>query len=129
MNEIPRSREFSRRVSLALAGSIVLKHTDRFTQGIPDTSVTWARVTSWWEHKILRDDKIQGREVQNEMMRRLERCGLAHYVLFAPSFTTIVKPSAIVDGRLVSKEIEVLKGWEDTVEFVRALHVQHAPRF
>lgn len=34
-----------------LPGAVVYRHEDTFTAGIPDVSVTWEGVTSWWEVK------------------------------------------------------------------------------
>ncbi len=34
-----------------MPGAVVFRHEDQFTGGIPDISVTWAGITTWWEVK------------------------------------------------------------------------------
>lgn len=37
-----------------LRGSKVVKHSDRFTTGVPDITVSWLGITAWLEDKYLR---------------------------------------------------------------------------
>lgn len=38
----------------ALRGSEVIKHSDRFTAGVPDISISWIGFTNWIEDKVIR---------------------------------------------------------------------------
>lgn len=126
MNELTRTRKLVQDLSSGLNGSVVIKHTDSHTQGVPDISVTWAGITSWWEAKLIKKNKIIGREVQNEMMRRMERAGLAYYVIYNDKGEVyITSPSNVADGLILAPEsVAVGKCNEAVVGFIRQLHLR-----
>ena len=62
--------------------AVVFRHEDLFRAGVPDTSVSWRRLTSWWEFKY-GAPTIHWRGAQAAEMRRLWSCGIpAYYVVF-----------------------------------------------
>lgn len=76
-----------------LGGSVVFKHSDQLTAGVPDTSVTWRRSTTWLEVKIKRSGAITTDSLQDTNMRRLAAAGKnAFYVIFGEGSTEIVHP-------------------------------------
>ena len=51
MNEATLKRNLVKAIKSAMPGAVVFRHEDQFTAGIPDISVTWAGITTWWEVK------------------------------------------------------------------------------
>lgn len=76
-----------------LPGSVVFKHADRTTAGIPDISVTWRYTTVWLEVKLVAPD-LYNRELQDLMMQRLARTSHAYYVVYQdnPHSTKLLVP-------------------------------------
>jgi hypothetical protein len=83
-------------------GAVIYKHADKFTAGIPDTSVTWRGTTSWLEFKLLRrpaDNVIKLlSKVQLHELVKLEHAGHAWVIAFRakPHQTLIYRPGALV---------------------------------
>lgn len=74
-------------------GGVVLRHEDRFTVGIPDTSWTLRNRTHWLESKFEKRTKdtfnffeamkkFKGGAVQVETLRRLAHHGSAYFVIY-----------------------------------------------
>lgn len=82
-----------------LPGSVIFKHADRVTAGIPDLSVTWHHRTTWLEVKYA-NPKIVDHGLQNFVMKQLAISGSAYYVVYDhPEYRTlVVRPSEIEDG-------------------------------
>ncbi len=60
-----------------LRGSVVLKHADRSTTGIPDISVSWMGITGWTEMKYLRKrDTLKG-------INKVEQLVVCHQIYVA----------------------------------------------
>lgn len=80
-----------------LLGSVVFKHADRVTAGIPDISVTWRRHTIWFEVKVRREGRMYTRDLQHVNMTRLSKQGSAYYVVFDldTARSLIVRPQDI----------------------------------
>ena len=83
MNEATLKRALVKAIKTTMPGAVVFPHQDRFTAGIPDISVTWAGVTTWWEVKyspIGRNStvtKLQGYTL--EQLARQSTAGLITY--------------------------------------------------
>lgn len=77
-------------------------HTGASQRGIPDISVTWLGMTSWWEVKHL-TPTLRSSANQELMLLRLAAAGTARYVLYEHTRkmqrTGIVHPLHIRDGR------------------------------
>jgi hypothetical protein len=51
VNEGTLKRALVKAIRAAMPGAVVYRHEDTFSAGIPDISVTWQGITSWWEVK------------------------------------------------------------------------------
>ena len=51
MNEATLKGALVKAMRTTMPGAVVFRHEDRFTGGIPDISVTWAGIATWWEVK------------------------------------------------------------------------------
>lgn len=51
MKEADLKRRLVKALGSSLPGAVIYRHEDTFTAGIPDISVTWGGITSWWEVK------------------------------------------------------------------------------
>jgi hypothetical protein len=88
---------------------VVFRHEDHFTHGQPDFSVTGYGRTLWMEAKF--GDKFKTKGIQTLNLQKLEKSGLAIYVVFWYSVKTgkrtiIVSPSKIDDP---------MESWSDYV--------------
>jgi hypothetical protein len=77
---------------------VVLRHEDHFTHGQPDFSVTGYGHTLWMEAKF--GDKFKTKGIQTLTLQKLEKFGLAIYIVFWYSIklgrrTIIVSPAKI----------------------------------
>jgi hypothetical protein len=113
-----------------LPGSVVLKHTDQFTAGVPDLTVTWGWLTSWIEVKVVRAGQqgIIARGSQTLTMQQLAKVGSAWYVVYhteGSGKTFIVHPAHIYGAYWLEAERDVdgLKH-EVVAEFIKARHSQ-----
>jgi hypothetical protein len=62
-------------------GSVVIKHSDKATTGIPDASVTWNARTLWIEVKLA-DPSFTSTGLQELTCARLARAGRCTYVIY-----------------------------------------------
>lgn len=83
------------------------KHADRFTRGIPDSTFTWNRRTTWLEFKMLaggEDLHQQLDKIQLVELIQLQSAGLAWVVAFRKATrllrerTDIYSPIALLQG-------------------------------
>lgn len=115
--------EFNR----SLNGAVVLKHTDQFTSGVPDLSVTWGGATTWIEVKVVRRGHgILGRGAQTLTMQQMERAGSALYVVYHldPEQTFVVLPGMIYGEYWLSAESSRESiDHHAVVEHIRRLHL------
>lgn len=64
-----------------LPGPVILKHADGMTSGMPDVSVDFHRLTSWWEFK--HGPKIKwAHALQQLTCQRLDRATFCRVVLY-----------------------------------------------
>ena len=89
MNESSLTQSFQK--DLRDRGYFVMKHSDRFTKGVPDTSASKHGVTTWLEFKAIKLkrykrsfdwSRVIDNQVQLATMVSLERYAVAKYVLF-----------------------------------------------
>lgn len=83
MTEAKLTRNLLLIVGHELGGSVIFKHADRFTSGIPDSSIIWNSKTIWLEIKHA-NPKIKDTGIQEHTMLRLNLAspGLAWYVVY-----------------------------------------------
>jgi len=63
--------------------AVVFRHEDSLRAGIPDTSISWRGITSWWEFKYA-NPTIKWRGAQTAEMRRMWSTGIpAHFVIYS----------------------------------------------
>ena len=76
-----------------LGGSIVFKHADGMTSGIPDISVNWRKKTTWLEVKVGRGGAIKKDSLQDTNIKRLSSVmRSAFYVVYYELSTEIMHP-------------------------------------
>jgi hypothetical protein len=91
MTENEQTRRLIYGLKMLLPEAVIIKHTDMFTKGVPDFSVTEDGKTTWWEAKVI--DAQAGEDVilrpkrdvdavQWETLRRL-KCG--YLIIYTPS--------------------------------------------
>jgi hypothetical protein len=130
MNEQAVTRKLIENLATELPGSVVLKHTDQFTSGVPDLTVTWGWLTTWIEVKVVRkgQEGIIGRGAQTLTMQRLAKVGSAWYVVYHiehPGKTFIVHPAHIYGEYWLHAEREVNRvDYLVVSDFIRARHAQ-----
>ncbi len=83
--------------------AVAFKYNDRMTAGIPDLSVSWLEITSWWEMKVEKDVKhtinlstILTNKIQNEIARRLA----AQAPTFFNIYLSAQKRTLVIEARL-----------------------------
>lgn len=92
MNEASLVRNLVATLRVSFPGSIVFKHADRVTAGIPDISVTWKAKTVWLEVKYA-NPRIHSRGIQSVIINRMSGVGQnVWYVIFHKSGIYMVKP-------------------------------------
>lgn len=52
MTEGDLKRKLCKAVAQAMPGAVIFRHEDKFSAGVPDVSITWGGVTTWWEVKF-----------------------------------------------------------------------------
>lgn len=97
MTEGQLTRELIKVIERTMLSAVVLKHAERFTSGIPDMSVTWHGVTSWWECKRTPGFTLHG--LQTLTCRRLAAHGICRYIIFGAERTRIVHPNDLESWR------------------------------
>lgn len=84
------TRDLMKTIEQVMLSAVVLKHADRFTSGIPDLTVTWRGVTSWWECK---HTPFKRKGLQTLTAQRLAAHGICRYIIFDAKRTRIVHPN------------------------------------
>ena len=101
MTEASLKSDLVRILRHELRGSVVLRHEDKLTSGIPDISVTWRRMTVWLEAKFL-NPSFYSKGIQTLTLKRLASAGHCFYVLYqkeGAEFTTnIIEPYSILEN-------------------------------
>ena len=97
-----------------LPNSVVFKHSDRVTYGIPDVSVTWLGSTTWLEMKRI---AVSGAAIQHARMCQLATQGRAFYVVFQEVGSEVRTP----EGKAVFRAATD----DDVVRFLRMTHAKH----
>ena len=107
-------------------GAIVLRHEEIFRAGVPDISVTWNKVTSWWEVKHV-NPRLTGRGLQKLTCLQLSQVGICWYVIYRD--VGGLKETRIVEPRLLDS-LETPHAWPGynhgfVADFVKRKHVDH----
>lgn len=110
-----------------LHGSVVFRHEDRFTAGVPDISITWENYTTWLEVKHMKP-KFKSRGIQS--VTTLQLALTSHkcwYLLYIEDKGN--KRTMIVHPRVLIKDAyniigEMAEGFNHkfVVDFVRHTH-------
>lgn len=105
-------------------GYVVFKHSDNFTKGIPDFSVTCFGNTTWFESKLLRRHetaitRAHENKVQLEVMRLLELNGRAYYLCAQEKVVAIWLPSNLSAGREPERVISQGVNFPEIMELLR----------
>lgn len=110
MNERDCTTKLLALLAKTYPGAVIFKFADRFTANIPDLSITQDNQTAWLEVKKLKNPRgplqlSQFQLSQLEIMCRLERQGLARYVVFSDKqvgtfLPSYVKETLAMSGRL-----------------------------
>lgn len=116
----------------ALPGSVVFRHEDQFTAGIPDISVTWGGITVWIEVKLAKPS-IKGREIQLMTGVRLDGAGNCIYVVYElrdnNKKTRILKPKEIFVNRNECMLFGIVRdGWDHSLVLEHIKEIQGAYR-
>ena len=64
-----------------LRGAVILKHSERFSSGVPDVSITWQGKTSFWEFKY-GPRLVWANGLQKLTCRRLAIAGTCYVVSY-----------------------------------------------
>lgn len=123
MKEKIRLGQLCKKLREDCVGAVVMKLNDRVAKAFPDTVMTWTKKTLWLEAKHVKDEAsfqkaIKTDSLQYRMMRRLERHGLALYVIFDDTVNGayLVMPSALPSyrtshvGATKGKKSQILEG-------------------
>jgi hypothetical protein len=116
---------FCQQARAELKGFVVIRHEDRFTHGIPDTSVTGRKKTSWWEAKYA-NPHFQSKGIQELTMLRLGVAGFAFYVLYYEKGE--IRRTYIVDPPDIGKDVNSWTRYADgfnhkwVIEFIKEVH-------
>lgn len=76
MQEGQFTQKLLREIKSHIPDAVVFKFSDRITRGIPDFSITWCGLTTWFEVKLVAN-KRPFEPIQYEYLRRLFR---GHYI-------------------------------------------------
>ena len=125
MNEATLKRALVKAMRTTMPGAVVFRHEDRFTAGIPDISVTWAGITTWWEVKyspIGRNStvtKLQGYTL--EQLSRQSTAGLISYQETKRAGRSVL----LVDYADDTFSDTMLTGWrhEAVASLIRGYHI------
>lgn len=110
MNEAELKSKFVKLARKELVGSVIIRHEDKITSGVPDISLTWdQRRTAWLEGKYAREPLITGKKLQVIFGQKLEHQGFARFIVWEDFGndvlrTCIVKPSQIARDRTYAVE-------------------------
>lgn len=123
MRETDLTQELVAALRRGLAGSVVFKHTDMATAGIPDISATWLGSTTWIEGKR---ETIRGSHLQSLTMRNLRLAGYAIHVVWLEDYVFVVDPLLIKEWW--KDQAESLAKGRDVSVVVEYLRAEHAAR-
>lgn len=109
------TQELVRALRKKLPNSVVFKHADGITYGIPDISVTWLGSTTWLEVKR---GRVEGRIIQNRTLQNLEEQGNAFYILYVASGDIhMISPN-------YRRTLRTFKTHEEVTQHIKELHAQ-----
>jgi len=100
---------------------VIIKHSDGFTSGSPDISITWKKKDTWWELKH-GEKVVWANALQQLTCRRLAANGICYVVLYEDVLshrrTCILTPD--------EEDVEVVDGFDHrfVLDFVRRTHAQ-----
>jgi hypothetical protein len=107
-----------------LVGAVVIKHSEGFTSGVPDVSVTWQGKTSWWEFKHGATLKWAN-GLQQLTCRRLAAAGVCHVVFYSDvngiKTTQILTPDETIVASVENFDHRFILG------FVKVIHLASEP--
>lgn len=105
--------------------AVVFRHEDSLRAGIPDTSINWKRLTSWWEFKH-GNPTIKWRGAQSAELRRLWSTGIpAYYVIFQErdgERATLIVPATESYRNLQTPHYATNFSYRFVVEFFKLIH-------
>lgn len=104
MTEATLTSALTKTIRGYLVGSVVFKHADRFTAGVPDLSVTWMHRTAWVEVKLISAIGILSTGIQRHTLMTLAKTSqFVWYVLYVayPKTTVIVRPEGLDSWRIM----------------------------
>jgi hypothetical protein len=124
MNESMLTNQLLELARRDLRGLVVFKHPADFIAGIPDTSWSLNRITTWLEIKWA-NPEVKDRGIQRITMRELSRVAPAYYVIYRanPLTTLIVHPDDRTQWK-TCKPVRVADGISHrlVVDFIRETH-------
>ena len=108
MNEAELKGKLVKRLRKDLAGSVVFRHEDQFTAGIPDISVTWNGLTCWIEVKHVTPKKpFKATGLQIQTAKKLAKQGNCYIVVYHESKTGLLSTFIINPEKIVGNlEVE-----------------------
>jgi len=124
VNEATLKRNLVKAIKTTMPGAVVFRHEDQFTAGIPDISVTWAGITTWWEVKhspIGRNSKATS--LQSYTLDQLSRQSTAGLITYAET-KRVGRTVAFIDYADDLKAT-TLTGWrqEAVASLIQGYHV------
>lgn len=95
-------------------GCVVFKHSDSFTTGVPDVSVTCLSYTTWLEMKYIKHDEnfykfVMKKKIQFFNMTALEAAGRAKYVFQKAGQMYIFSPRELMTKQQEAEPMAVYK--------------------
>jgi hypothetical protein len=108
-------------------GAVVFRHEDLFRAGVPDTSISWKGVVSWWEfkHQTL-TGRIPWRGAQGAEMRRLWATGVpAYYPIFRETksdLMLLVQPATASYKSLDTPTVFRCNVYNNLIQFIEQIH-------
>ncbi len=87
-------RELKSVLAVDLENAVILKHADQVTSGIPDLSVTWNKLPTFWI-EVKRGSTIKARGIQVFTAARLAKQGHCFFVLYGENSTSIFTPEQV----------------------------------
>jgi hypothetical protein len=118
MNESEYKGKFCKLLKEEAKGSVVFRHEDQFTAGIPDISFNWMFHTTWIEAKIGSNWKQTGLKI--EIAKRLYKQSSCFYIILYKEENYIVRPKDIEEWK--TEYVARLPFIIDVVQFFVDLH-------
>ena len=124
LNESYFVRKLKTYLEAQLPQSVVIKHADAVTAGIPDLSVSWNHKTTWLEVKVSRNGgPLRDREVQRLSLRRMGTAASCYYVIFeVGNPRTIIVPPSRVSEWMSWPDHVMGHNYGYIINFVKELH-------